>query len=130
MISMETKLSALLSKGDKRAINFAGLGFLCIGDSNAWLESVLKSHPSGLIVNVHMVFEHIHYALKGIDTISTMEKLYKIKVTCTADSVAMMLFDAKTPKYFSRLQGHRVLKLDASYFDSIVSHAEWANIAT
>jgi hypothetical protein len=42
----------------------------------------------------------------------------------------MTSFDAKTPKYFSRLQGHRVLKLDASYFDTIVSHAEWADVAT
>jgi hypothetical protein len=55
MSSMETKLSALMAKGDERAINFAGLGFLSIGDSNAWLDSVLKSHPSGLIVDVHMV---------------------------------------------------------------------------
>jgi hypothetical protein len=42
----------------------------------------------------------------------------------------MTSFDAKTPKYFSRLQGHQVLKLDASYFDTIISHADWADVAT
>jgi hypothetical protein len=110
---------------------FAGLGFQSIADSNAWLETELKRHQSGLIVDVHMVFEHIFHAINGIDTIGTMEKLYKIKVLCIADSVAMTSFDAKTPKYFSRIHGHRVLKLDALYlFDTIVSHAEWADVAT
>jgi hypothetical protein len=110
MISLETKLSKLVAKGDERAISFAGLGFQSIGKANAWLEMELIKHPSGLIVDVHMVFEHIHYALEGIDTISTMEKLYKIKVTCIADSVAMTSFDTKAPKFFCEVQGHRVLK--------------------
>ncbi len=128
--TMERKLHGLLAKSDERAILFAGLGFQSISDSNAWLESELSKHRSGLIVDAHMVFEHIYHAIEGIDTIATMEKLYKIKVLCIADSVAMTSFDAKTPKYFSRSQGHRVLKLDASYFDTIVSHAEWSDVGT
>jgi hypothetical protein len=67
----------------------------------------------GLIVDVHMVFEHVYPAIEGTGTISTMEKLYKIKVFCIADIIAMTSFDAKTPKCFSKSQGHRVLK-DAS----------------
>jgi uncharacterized MAPEG superfamily protein len=128
---MKRKLSSLLAKTEERAIRFAGLGFQTIADSNAWLELVLRKHQSGLLVDAHMVFEHVnHGAIEGIGTIATMEKLYKIKVLCIADSVAMTSFDAKTPKYFSRLQGHRVLKLDASYFDTIVSHSDWADVAT
>jgi hypothetical protein len=127
---MERKLSGLLAKNEERAIRFAGLGFQTIGESSAWLKIAMRKHQSGLIVDVHMVFEHVYHAIEGIDTIATMEKLYKIKVLCIADSVAMTSFDAKTPKYFSRLQGHRVLKLDASYFDTIVSHADWADVAT
>jgi hypothetical protein len=128
--NMERKLQGLLAKNEDKAIRFAGLGFQTMSESNAWLETSLRNHQSGLIVDVHMVFEHVFHAIEGIDTIATMEKLYKIKVLCIADSVAMTSFDAKTPKYFSRLQGHRVLKLDASYFDTITSHAEWADVAT
>jgi hypothetical protein len=127
---LERKLQGLLAKNEDKAIRFAGLGFQSISESNAWLETCLRNHQSGLIVDVHMVFEHVFHAIEGIDTIATMEKLYKIKVLCIADSVAMTSFDAKTPKYFSRLQGHRVLKLDASYFDTITSHSEWADVAT
>jgi hypothetical protein len=130
MVDMEHKLSGLLAKGDERAIKFAGLGFQSISHSNAWLETELRKHPSGLIVDVHMVLEHIHYALEGIDTIATMEKLYKIKVTCIADSVAMTSFDTKTPKFFCKTQGHKVLKGDASYLDAIPTQSDWADVAT
>jgi hypothetical protein len=127
---MERKLRGLLAKNEEQAIRFAGLGFQTISESNAWLEMAMQRHQSGLIVDAHMVFEYVFHAIEGIDTMATMEKLYKIKVSCIADSVAMTSFDAKTPKYFSRVQGHRVLKLDASYFDTIVSHSDWADIGT
>jgi hypothetical protein len=127
---LERKLNSVLAKTEERAIRFSGLGFQTISESNAWLEISLRRHQSGLIVDAHMVFEHVFHAIEGIDTIAVMEKLYKIKVMCIADSVAMTSFDAKTPKYFSRLQGHRVLKLDASYFDTITSHADWSDVAT
>jgi hypothetical protein len=69
MIDMENNLRGLIcSKGDKRAIKFAGLGFQSIAHSNAWLETELQPHPSGLIVDIHMVLEHIEYALEGIAT--------------------------------------------------------------
>jgi hypothetical protein len=77
-----------------------------------------------------MVFQHIYHAIKGMDTIATMEKLYKIKVSCIANRVAMTSFVAKTPKYFSKLHGHQVLKMDASYFNTITSHSDWSDVAT
>jgi hypothetical protein len=57
-----------------------------------------------------MVFEHIYHAIKGIEMIGTVEKLYKIMVLCIADSMVMTSFDVKAPKYFSKLHRHRVLK--------------------
>jgi hypothetical protein len=125
--SLEKKLNGLVSKSDKRAIMFSGLGFLSMEDSNAWLEIKQRRHQSGLIVDVHMVFEHIFHSCNGIDSLGILEKLYKIKVLTIADSLAMTSFDAKTPKYFSKLKGHHVLKLDASYFDTISSRADWSN---
>jgi hypothetical protein len=108
-----------------------GLGFQTISESNAWLEANLPNHWPGLIVDVRAVFEHIHHAIEGIDTITTMDRLYKIKVSCIADGLSMTSFDSKTPKLFSTTHGHRVLLMDASYyFDNITSHAEWSNSAT
>jgi hypothetical protein len=47
-----------------------------------------------------------------------------------ADSVAMTSFDTKTPKFFCRMQGHRVLRGDASYLDAIPTQNNWADVAT
>jgi hypothetical protein len=81
-------------------------------------------------MDVHMVLEHIHYALEGIDTIAMMEKLYKIKLTCIADSIAMTSFETKTPKFFCKVQGHQVLKGDASYLDTIATQNDWSDVGT
>jgi hypothetical protein len=99
---MEQKLSGLLAKNEEQTIRFVGLGFQTMSESNAWLKVTLRKHQSGLIVDVFMVFEHVYHAIEGIDTIATLEKLYEIKVLCTADSVAMTSFKAKTLKYFLR----------------------------
>jgi hypothetical protein len=107
---LKKKLNGLVSKSDERAIMFSDLGFLSIQDSNAWLDMEQRRHQSGLIVDVHMVFEHIFHAINGIDMLGIMEKLYKIKVLTITYSLAMTSFDAKTPKYFSKLKGHHVLK--------------------
>ena len=53
---VECKLSGLLVKSDERAILFARLGFQSMSDSNAWLETELPNHRSGLIVVARMVF--------------------------------------------------------------------------
>jgi hypothetical protein len=74
-----------------------------------------------------VVLEHIYYALEGIDTIA---KLYKIKVMCIANSVVVTLFDTKTPKFFCKVQGHRVLKGDASYLDTIATQSDWLDVRT
>jgi hypothetical protein len=88
----------------------------------------LKRHQSCLIVDVHVGFEHIFHAINGMDTLAMMKKLYKIKVLCIADSITMTSFDTKTPKYFSKLQGHQVVMLDSSYFDTITFHSDLADI--
>jgi hypothetical protein len=104
---MEKKFHGLIARSDERAVTFAGLGFQSTTDSNAWFETELRRRQSGLMVDIHMVFEHIFHAINGIDTIAMVEMLYKIKVTCIADSVAMTSFDAKTSKHFQGSMGIR-----------------------
>jgi hypothetical protein len=128
--TLERKSNGVIAKSDERAISFAGLRFQTIGDSNAWLETEAQRHQAGLVVDTHMLFEHVYHAINGIDTIAVMEKLNKIKVLCIADGVAMTSFDKKTPKYFSKSQGHQVLQFDSSYFDVITSFSDWSDVAT
>jgi hypothetical protein len=94
------------------------------------LEKDLPHHPAGLIVDPHMVFEHVFYNTDNMDTLAHLQQCYKIKVTIIADGVAMTLFDSKIPKFFSCSHGHKVVKMDGSFLDSIGSYQEWDDLGT
>ena len=72
-----------------------------------------------------MVMEHIHAAISRLDSISRLEKLLKLKIKTLADGLAMTLFETKIPRYFSQSATHKVVKVDASFFDSIPTFEEW-----
>jgi hypothetical protein len=128
--TMDLKLGKLFAKGDDLAIKFAGLGFTKPPDANSWLEKELPHHPAGLIVDAHMVFERIFYNMDNTDTLARLQQCYKIKVTTIADGVAITSFDSKIPKFFSRSHGHKVVKADGSFLDSIASYQEWDDPGT
>jgi hypothetical protein len=94
------------------------------------LEKELPHHPAGLIVDVHMVFEHVFYSMDNTDTLACLQQCYKIKVTAIADGVTITSFDSKIPKFFSRSHGHKVVKRDGSFLDSIGSYQEWDDLGT
>ncbi len=122
--SMEVKIGKLFAKGDDLSIKFSGLGFTKPPDANSWLEKELPHHPSGLIVDAHMVFERVFYNMDNTDTLARLQQCYKIKVTTIADGVAITSLDSKIPKFFSRSHGHKVVKADGSFLDSIASYQE------
>jgi hypothetical protein len=130
LAAMDIKVGKMLAKGDDAAIKFAGLGFTKHGDANSWLEKALPHHPSGLIVDAHMVFERVFYNMDNSDTLQRLQQCYKIKVTTIADGVAITSFDSKIPKFFSKSHGHKVVKTDGSFFDAIGSYQEWDDPGT
>jgi hypothetical protein len=122
--SMEVKIGKLFAKGDDLSIKFSGLGFTKPPDANSWLEKELPHHPAGLIVDAHMVFEHVFYNMDNTDTLARLQQCYKIKVTTIADGVAITSFNSKIPKFFIRSHGHKVVKADGSFLDSIALYQE------
>jgi hypothetical protein len=127
---MDVKVGKMLAKGDDSAIRFAGLGFTKPSDAHSWLEKEMPHHPSGLIVDAHMVFERVFYNMENSDTLQRLQQCYKIKVTTIADGVAITSFDSKIPKFFSKSHGHKVVKTDGLFFDAIASYQEWDDPST
>jgi hypothetical protein len=85
----------------------------------------MPDHHCGLIVDVHMVMEHVQSSIAGQDSIGRLEKIFKLKIKTLADGLAMSSFEAKIPRYFSQTTVHKVVKADASYFDNIGRFDEW-----
>jgi hypothetical protein len=130
LTTLDVKVGKLFARGDDVSIKFSGLGFIKPPDANSWLEKELPHHPSGLIVDAHMVFERVFYNMDNTDTLARLQQCYKIKVTTIADGVAITSFDSKIPKFFSRSHGHKVVKTDGSFLDAIASYQEWDDPGT
>jgi hypothetical protein len=79
------------------------------------------------------VFEHIQVQSFGQDSIKTLESLIKLKIKTMADGIAMTSFDGiampsfeqKMPRSFKKTTAHKVVKDDASHFDTIISYNKW-----
>jgi hypothetical protein len=76
-------------------------------------------------VDVHTVLEHIQVQSFGQDLIKTLESLIKLKIKTMADGLAMTSFEQKVPQFFKKAATHKVIKDDASHFDTIASFDEW-----
>jgi hypothetical protein len=132
MKSMEVKidkvsegLARVTAENDDHAIRFAGLGFRSSKESNAWLLIHMPDHHCGLVVDVHMVMEHVQSSITGTDTINMLEKLFKLKLQTLADGMAMKSYERKIPRFFSQASVHKVIKHDDSHFETIGSYEEW-----
>jgi hypothetical protein len=123
--NLSTRLSKVTADTDEQAVRFGGLGFRSHREANAWLAIHLPSHHGGLIVDAHVVLEHVQVQSVGNDSIKTMESLTKLRIKTMSDSLAMTSFEQKVPRFFKKSTAHKVVKDDASFFDIIVSHEEW-----
>jgi hypothetical protein len=122
---LSSRLAKVTSETDEQAIRFAGLGFRSAREVNAWLMIHMPAHRCGLIVDVHIVMEHIQVQSFGQDSIKTLESLFKLKIKTMADGLAMTSFEQKIPRFFKKAMTHKVVKDDASFFDTILNFDEW-----
>jgi hypothetical protein len=123
--TVSDQVSQVTADTDELAIRFAGLGFRTSKEANAWLVLHMPDHHCGLVVDIHMVMENIQAAIAGQDSISMLEKLFKLKIQTLADGLAMKSFETKVPRYFSQTSAHKVVKHDASHFETIGTFDEW-----
>jgi hypothetical protein len=122
---ISSRVSKVTAELDEQAIRFAGLGFRSSKDANAWLLMRMPEHHCGLVVDIHIVMEHVHSSISGQDSIGRMDKSFKLKIKTLADAIAMTSFETKIPRYFSQSATHKVVKQDSSYFDTIPTFEEW-----
>jgi len=75
---LQGELFSLRANYDAEAIKFGQLGFRSARECDAW---VLTHHPGedfGLLVDFHLVMEHVHVQMTGQKLISNLEKIYKM----------------------------------------------------
>jgi hypothetical protein len=120
---MNRKIDAVIADNHQDAVKFNGFGFRRVEEAKAWVEANLPDHKFGLIVDVHMVFEHIHSSTAM--TVTTLQQLAKIQMRDMSQGVAVSSFDQRIPKLLSDSSSYVVVKTEESYFNRIKTYKEW-----
>ena len=122
---MSARLSRVTAETDEQAIRFTGLGFRSTHEANSWLAINLPEHPCGLIVDVHIVMEHVYAAIEGQEVIGQLQRQIKLGILTLADGLAMSLFQTKVPRFFSKQGAHTAIKNDSSFFREVIIWDDW-----
>jgi hypothetical protein len=69
-------------------------------DSNRWVTENLDDNSLGVIMDVHLVFEHIfHQAYAGEGLLKTLQGQYKVQIDTINQVLACSSFDTRIPKF-------------------------------
>jgi hypothetical protein len=125
IVVLDRKLYQLIADTHQDAVKFNGFGFRRVEEANAWIAT---DHKFGLIVDVHMVFEHVYSA--SAKTVPTLQQLAKIEMRDMSQGIAVSLFAPRIPKLLTDETGYSVVRTDESYFDQIKSYKDWEEPGT
>jgi len=122
--SMETELAALRSSKDSSVIKFGQLGFRSQQDCTAWLHLHHPGDEFGLLVDFHVVMEHVFVQINGQKLLANLEKIYKMDLRSNNQALAISSFETRLPRFFTQ-DSKLHIKKDESYFQGIKSWDEW-----
>jgi hypothetical protein len=122
---IKREVRSIASKNDASAVKSFGLGFKKLADAQAYIMKELPSSSYGLIVDAHVVFEHIFVQISPKPILDNMYKMHKIKIDNINDGLAVQSFESAMPKFFTKQGEYKVVSGNCSYFSAIKSWSEW-----
>ena len=124
MMALEQEV-ARNRQADGEAVCFFNLGFRSKKESDAWLILNAPKEFFGYLVDFHTVMEHVHHQITGIDSLSSLGKLYKLKLSTISESLSMTSFETTEPRFLTASGSHCVINSESSYFSHITSFNQW-----
>jgi len=121
---LERELASYRSSKDDSVIKFGQLGIRNPREMNSWMETNHPGENFGMLVDFHLVMEHIQVQITGQKLISNLEKIYKMSLDSNNQALAISSFETRVPRFFSSESKNYVRK-DESYFSSIKTWDEW-----
>jgi len=121
---LQGELSALRANYDAEAIKFGQLGFRSAKECDSWVVTHHPGEDFGLLVDFHLVMEHVHVQMTGQKLISNLEKIYKMALRNNNQALAISSFEARLPRFFST-ETRSFVRKDESYFPAIKSWDDW-----
>jgi len=122
--SLEVELSSLRAAKDSTVIKFGQLGFRTQLDCTSWLQTHHPADEFGLLVDFHLVMEHVFVQINGQKLLANLEKIYKMDLKSNNQALAISSFETRLPRFFTQDSKLHVRR-DESYFHGIKSWDEW-----
>lgn len=129
--SIVQRVDNVVEGREAKVIKFFGLTFRGHIEAETWVADNLDSDSFGLIVDVHLVLEHIyHQAFSDDGAVKELNGLYKIKIDNITQGLAISSFDYSMPRFFSVVPSAankkpKIRKPDSSHFDNIDNYEDW-----
>lgn len=111
------------------SINYHNLGFCTPEEADSWIEQCPHG-KYGLVIDFHIMMEHVEQKIKGVDVLARLEKVHKIQLPSNLEAVAIASFQIMIPRFFSKPGDYQVIESTDSYFTNIKSYAEWNNASS
>jgi len=121
---LESDIAGLRSNYDTDAIKFGQLGFRSAKDCDGWMELHHPEEDFGLLVDFHLVMEHLYVQTTGQKLMSNLEKVYKMSLRNNNQALAISSYEARVPRFFSG-EARTYTKKDESYFAAIKTWDDW-----
>jgi len=124
MAALEREIASLRSNSDATSIKFGQLGFRGNKDCDSWMEAHHPGGDFGLLVDFHLVMEHVHVQMTGQKLMSNLEKIYKMSLDSNNQALAISSFESRLPRFFTHESKSHIRK-DESYFPAIKTWDDW-----
>jgi hypothetical protein len=128
--ALAQQVTQLRAESENESIKFFGLGFRDAKDAEVWANTHLEDCSYGIIVDAHLVMEHVYIAIAETDnTLTKMQQLYKLSIDNMTQGTAISSFESRVPKFFSKsssITGAMLRKKGISHFDQIQSYKDWS----
>ena len=108
-----------MSDGHSNVISYHNLGFRNTGEADTWIEEHSPHGKYGLMIDFHIMIEHIEQKVRGVDALARLEKVHKIHLPSNTEAVAISSFQTMIPRFFSKPGEHQVIGNTESYFTNI-----------
>lgn len=122
---LENKFEAYMKMQETETIKFFNLGFKDFNDAVAWLHTNHALDDFGLLVDPHMVMEHIYQQLAEEDILKSLQTFYKLKIEDINQGIAITSFQNKIWRFLDPSSMQTVPK-DKSYFANIPDFKVWS----
>lgn len=125
------RIDSVVDGRETKSIKFFGITFRGHSEAEAWVTEHLDSESYGLIVDVHLVLEHIyHQAFCDDGALKELNSLYKIKIDNLTQGLAMQSFDYAMPRFFAAPTNlmnkkPKIRRPESSHFDNIENYEDW-----